>query len=112
MKKGFILLAVMTILFLMGLEFYILNGTSSGLAIETNRYFLSSDKKNLISSGLELAKLKKFKAGQEIELDTQGLAWERAKMSIKVENPKEVEISIRCWRGGQEIKSTNMYHID
>ena len=109
MRKGFVLLIVMMILFMMGTEFLVLNSTSNFAAIETNNAFLQADEQNLISSGLALVKLNKYEAGRVIDLETADLASSVAKMSIKIENPKEVKISTFNRRGGRELKSTKRF---
>ncbi len=111
MKKGFVLLSVMLILFLMGTEFLILNSTSNFIAIETNQALLRADKQNLISSAMALAKVNNFKNGDVISSDTTGLAWKDAKMSIKVGEDNLAEINIFCKRGTQELSSVKKYYI-
>ena len=111
MKKGFVLVAVMLILFLMGTEFLILNSTSNFIAIETNNALLQADKQNLISSGLALAAVNNFPKGDTIEPDTTGLAWREAKMSIKIEADRLAEISVFCKRGTRELTSVKKYYI-
>jgi hypothetical protein len=111
MKKGFVLVAVMLILFLMGTEFLILNSTSNFIAIETNNALLQADKQNLISSGLALAAVNNFQKGDTIEPDATGLAWKEAKMSIKIEDAGLAEISVFCKRGTRELTSIKKYHI-
>lgn len=111
MKKGFVMLMVMLILFMMGTEFVVLNSAASRAAFETNTVFLEADRENMAASGLVLAKLGRGKTGQIMELDASGLGSRDAKMSLKVENSKEVTINIFSRRGGQEIKSTGRYFI-
>ena len=111
MKKGFVLVAVMLILFLMGTEFLVLNSTSNFIAIETNHALLQADKQNLILSGLALAAVNNFQKGDVIETDTTGLAWKDSKMSIKVEDDNQAEISIFCKRGTRELTSIRKYYI-
>ncbi|OQA02456.1 MAG: hypothetical protein BWY69_01101 [Planctomycetes bacterium ADurb.Bin401] len=110
MKKGFAMLMVMLILFIMGIEFVVLNSAASRAAFETNAVFLEADRENMAASGIALAKLS-GKAGQIIEPNTSELASRYAKMSLKVENSKEVTMNIFSRRGGQEIKSAGMYFI-
>ncbi|MEN6386994.1 MAG: hypothetical protein ABFD79_17580 [Phycisphaerales bacterium] len=111
MKKGLILLMVMFILFMMGTEFYILNSTSSIIAAETNIYFLEADKDNLFSSVKALLDMKKYRSGEEIDLNTKELAWEGSKTTIKIENPKKAVINIFSKRGTQEINTQKEFNL-
>jgi len=110
-KKGFVMLVVMMILFMMGTEFLILNSTSGFIAIETSDTFLKADRQNLVESGLALARLNESKKGEIFEPDTGGLAFEGAKLSIKIENGKQAVISTFCRRGGRELKKSGKYDI-
>jgi formate/nitrite transporter FocA (FNT family) len=111
MKKGFVMVAVMLILFLMGTEFFVLNSTSNLIAIETNNALVQADKQNLILSGLALVQTGNFKNGEVISPDITALAGRDSKMSIKIENGGQAEINILCKRGMRELTSVKKYDI-
>lgn len=111
MKKGFVLIIVMMILFLLGVEFAVLNSTSNIIAIETNNALLLGDRENLISSGMALAEQNKFKTGDVIEPETGKLTSRVAKMSIKVENPGKIKVSTFCRTGSSELQGSTKISI-
>ena len=111
MKNGFVLLAVMLILFLLGLEFFVLNSTSNVIGNESNTALLEGYNENLLASGAALAKEKKFKTGEIIELATDKLTVRPSKISIKIDNPGEIQISTFCQAGGRELKTNSKISI-
>lgn len=111
MKKGFVMLIVMMILFMMGIEFFILTSTSNFIGFQTNNAYLEADRQNLVSSGLALAIIKKPQIGEIIEPETADLASPMSKLSIKIENRRDVTISTFCRRGGREAKTRGTFKI-
>jgi len=111
MRKGFVMLVVMIILFMMGTEFIVLSSTSSHIAIESSDIFLKADKQNLVESGLALARLNASNTGEVFEPDTDGLASEGAKLSVKIEGGKQAVIGTFCRRGGRELEKSGKYDI-
>jgi hypothetical protein len=108
MKKGFILITVMIILFLMGTEFFALTNTSNFIAIETNNILLEADRQNLISSGLVWAR-HNAAAKDGIELAADGIAPHDAYLKISPTNNRQIVLTISSRRGGRTIKTEEKY---
>ncbi len=121
MKKGFVLLIIIGILFFMGTALFLLSYISNKITYQTNGAFLETVERDMASSGIAWAKhnIKNGnikKTGEEIQLDTAGIYTRGAQLSVKIDKitRKQAEITVKtfCSISGQSLKHSRKYLID
>jgi hypothetical protein len=110
-KRGFVLLIVIAMLFFIGTILFVFTGVSNKIVFQTNRIYLEAVEQNLISSGLIWAKHNIAKEGESIKLDTAGISGWDAQLNITMGKHRQAEISTYCRRGSQELKTNEKYDI-
>jgi type II secretory pathway pseudopilin PulG len=111
-QNGFILVAIIGVLAVVGTGMYVLIGGSNALLFQSNSAYLQACEANLRASGLAWAK-KNIKAGDEeifdksIELNVSEMKMGRVSLTVNVSRPAnkrpEVQIQSSCSRGRQTI---------
>ncbi len=120
-QKGFILIAIIGVLAVVGTGMYVLIGGSNALLFQSNRAYLQACEANLTTSGLAWAK-KNIKAGNEeifdtsIELDISDMKIGRGSLNVNVTRPAnkrpEVQTHSSCSRGRQTLSRRDNYKIE
>ncbi len=120
MRKGVVLFIIIIILAFIGTVLFLLTDVSNKIIFQTNKAFLESAERNMISSGLAWAKqnIEKGnikKAGEEIQLDTAGIGIRNAQLTVTIEKitHKQVYIAVHtsCSLGSQNLKNIQKYQI-
>ncbi|MFA5293805.1 MAG: hypothetical protein WC496_12350 [Phycisphaerae bacterium] len=116
MKKGFVMLTVIMMLFFIGTMLFVLTGVSNKITFQTNRAYLEAVRQNMISSGLSFAKYNIEKENiKNIELDTAGLGATNAQLIVtmgKITNKQaNVDINTSCGFGSQRLDDNKKYFV-
>jgi len=116
LKKGFVMLTVIMMLFFIGTMLFVLTGVSNKITFQTNRAYLEAVRQNLISSGLSFAKHNIEKENvKNIELDIAGLGIRNAQLIVTIEKitnkQAQVNVSTSCGFGSQRLEDNKKYYV-
>ncbi|MHC4574304.1 MAG: hypothetical protein ACYS76_09270 [Planctomycetota bacterium] len=119
--KGFVLVAVVTLIAGVGAAMFILAGIGNSILFESDTAYLRACERNLIASGLAWAQ-HNFEAqnretfGKTTELDVAKMGIYEAglsvTMSMATDRNSEAEISTRCSRSRRTFRHSGKYRIE
>ena len=121
MRKGFVLLMVISILVFMSTVLFLFTYISNKITFQINGAFLETVEQDMISSGIAWAKYNIEKGnvkttGKEIQLETADIGTRDAQLTITIEKIAHkqawIAVNTSCSLGNQSLKHTRKYQID
>jgi hypothetical protein len=114
-KGGYILLFVLFALSMVGTAVLLLARGSNSLTFESNRTYRQLCVRNLLASGRAWAQAESAKgaltAGQVAQLETDSSAVAGGQLTVTVLAAGQVRIEAAAMRGGQTLRSQEVYAI-
>jgi hypothetical protein len=119
-ENGFVLILVIAVIAVVGLEMFVLAGSSNIILFQADTAYLRAVRSNLVASGLAWAKRNIKDQNKEIfdkttELDVTMMNVRNANLSVIAGAPggKEVQVQIRtsCSKSRQTLRSDDKYAV-